>query len=79
MAAYSGWGLAEFWKARKDFPRQKWARKSLPGKWTRGHEGTEGSLSCWQPGSCARVLADSAGRAGCCHTRCCPPPEQSFS
>ena len=57
MAAYSGWGLAEFWKARKDFPRQKWARKSLPGKWTRGHEGTEGSLSagsqgpvpgCWQ-------------------------------
>lgn len=44
-----------------------------------GHEGTEGSLSCWQPGSCARVLADSAGRAGWCHTRCSPPPEQSFS
>lgn len=33
MAAHSRWDLAEFWKARKDFPRQKWARKSLPGKW----------------------------------------------
>lgn len=28
--------LAEPWKARKDFPRQKWARKRLPGKWRRG-------------------------------------------
>lgn len=46
--------LAEFWKSRKDFPRQKWARKRLPGKWRRGCKRHRGCLNCWQLGSWAR-------------------------